>query len=165
MNIRTYALSALLVAAGLPMAAQAGNASAQLQVKLIIDGACNVSTNDVDFGTIASLAGGASTTGSVKLTCTNGMDYTIAIGPGAHGTVAARKMSDGSGVNEIGYNLHHTSASGDIWGNTTGSGISMVSDTGTGAQQEHTIFGVIPATSPSPANGSYSDNLSVTVTW
>jgi len=167
MNIRTYALSALLAAAVLPMAAQAGQSTAQLHVKLVINGSCNISITDVDFGTVPSIGAGLSTTGSINVNCTDQLGYNIGIGPGQNsgGDVSARKMSAG-GTDEVTYSLRHTSATGDIWGNSAsgGTGVSRVSDTGTGAAQEHKVYAAVdPQTTP--PNGTYEDTLTVTVSW
>jgi len=161
MNIRTYILPALLAGAALPMAAQAAQSTATLHVQLIIAGACNVTTEDVDFGTLPSISAGTSTTGKVKTNCTNGLSYTITLGPGGSGNQEARTMTVGS--ESISYSLRHTSSTGAIWGNGNGN-TQTVGGTGTGGEQEHVVYGVVgPQTTP--PNGTYVDNLIVTVTW
>ena len=67
-----------------------------------------------------------------------------------------------SGGATINYSLYNNSGRTTNWGNTIGT--DTVSSTGTGASQSFTVYGRVPAqTTPAPA--TYSDTITVTVTY
>ncbi len=94
--------------------------------------------------------------------CTNTTPYNIGLdaGTGSGATVTTRKLTNGAAT--INYSLYTTSGRTTVWGNTVGT--DTVAATGNGASQSYTIFGRVPAqTTPAPA--TYSDTITVTVTY
>lgn len=153
----------LLTGTALTSTARAGTASDSFQVTATVPDSCIVDANDLAFGNYNPLSGSVlngSTT--LNVTCTSGTGYNVGLnqgaGPGA--TVAARKMSNGG--NSLVYSLYQEASYSSVWGNSIGS--NTVSNTGTGAVQTLTVYGQIAASQSVPP-GSYSDTITVTVTF
>ncbi|MEI9429835.1 Csu type fimbrial protein [Mesorhizobium sp. Cs1299R1N3] len=123
---------------------------------------CAVSASSVNFGSVGVLASNTDATGSVTVRCTNTTPYTIGLsaGTGSGATVANRKMT--SGVKTVMYSLYSDSARTAIWGNTIGTDSSA--GTGTGLDQIYSVYARAPAQT-TPAPGTYSDTIVVTVTY
>ncbi|HYW91968.1 MAG TPA: spore coat U domain-containing protein [Gammaproteobacteria bacterium] len=129
--------------------------------------ACTVSTSGISFGTYNPLAStAATTTGSVTVSCsllTSLLSYQIALGPGS-GTVSQRTMH--AGASTLDYNVYTDATYSTIWGNTSTGLIGLITGTLSSVlgSQSHTVYGRIPAGQNVPP-GSYSDSLTVTVTY
>lgn len=133
---------------------------------------CLASTSSVAFGAYNPLSGSAtSSTGNVAVSCGGVLGllvpYDIALSAGGYGSYSARQM--GSGVNRLNYNLYTSGTHATVWGDGSGS-TQIVSGSVTilllgGTTQNRTVFGRIPAGQTSVAPGSYSDTVTVTVTY
>lgn len=120
---------------------------------------CSVSAVAVSFGSYNPFASQPlDGTGSVSVQCDASTSYTIALGPGS-GTFASRQMQ--SGANVLDYNLYTDAAYSSIWGDGS-SGTATVA--GSGTSGTYTVFGEIPALQNASV-GSYSDSITVTVTY
>lgn len=106
--------------------------------------------------------------GTVTVECNT--PYTIYIGDGQN------RVSPGSGNRQMAqgaarlpYQLFKDSGRTQIWDATGGTaaigGSGGVSDTGTGAAQNKTVFASIPAGTTLPAPGTYTDTVVITVTY
>ncbi|RYZ27815.1 MAG: spore coat U domain-containing protein, partial [Propionibacteriaceae bacterium] len=98
--------------------------------------------------------------GAVGVTCTPGVDYTIALGTGRGGSSdpTARVML--SGVNRLLYGLYSDVSRTQPWGSTVG---AVVTDTGVAGRVSVPVYGrVQPQDVPS---GSYADTVTVTITY
>ena len=76
------------------------------------------------------------------------------------GNINARRMVLGTGA--VGYQLYSNATRTTVWGNTAGS--NTVAGSGTGATQNYTVYGLVPAQT-TPAAGTYQDTITVTVTY
>lgn len=136
---------------------------------------CTVTATGVAFGSYNPFSfSDVSAAGNVHLRCTGILavgvvDYDIFLNKGVWGAgfPAARQMN--SGGNRLNYNLYTSSGYGTIWGDGTG-GTAIVSDSITipplGSNTvDHQVYGLIPARQTSTAVGSYSDTITVTVTY
>jgi spore coat protein U-like protein len=133
---------------------------------------CTVTTQTpIGFGNYNPFDSAAiDTTGTVNVTCTAliaGLlvNYTVALDAGLYGTFTTRKM--GNGGNRLNYNVYTDSARTTIWGNGTG-GTATNSGFCTivlgSCSQNFTGYGRLPALQ-NAAVGSYSDTITVTVTY
>jgi len=150
---------------GLTGTAHAGSVNTDLTVEATVTANCTVSTSALDFGDIDSMSATAVTgTGGVSVTCTNGTTWTAAAdaGDGASATFATRKMT--SGANTLNYSLYTTNSYGTVWGDGT-SGSATIGNTGSGSAQAVTVYGRIPGGQSGVPAGSYSDLVSVTITY
>ena len=124
---------------------------------------CTIVATNVNFGAAGLLSSAVSATGSVSTTCTNGDAYRISFNGGGTGNVAARAMSRQGGGGTATYQLYLDAAHNSPWGDGT-AGTAMYSNTGTGAAQTATIYGLVPAQA-TPAPGNYSDTITATVAF
>jgi spore coat protein U-like protein len=126
---------------------------------------CTVSASAIDFGQRSDLGSTVNANGTVTVNCTNALPYTLAMnsGRGAGASVLTRLMTRSGGADTIKYGLYSDPTYSTVWGDGTGG--SRVSGTGTGNSFSHTVYGRIPAQSPTPTAGTYSDTITVTVTY
>lgn len=148
----------------------AGHASAQTTatttfgVQIVISAECRInSATDLDFGSSGVIATAVDATSAITVQCTNGTPYDIGLneGLGTGATVDARLMT-GTGSETVTYSLYTDAGHTSVWGNTTGN--DTVAGTGNGSEQAYTVYGQVPA-QPTPAPGTYSDTITVTVTY
>lgn len=163
MKIKTIvAASALsLVSFG----ANAVTKTADLAVSATVIESCEVTTAAVAFGNYDASSGTAvDNTGSVDVICSSGTTYDIGlgVGTGTGATVSTRQMGDGA-TGVLNYSLYLDSGRLTNWDNTGGLGV--VSGTGTGSSQSHTVYGRIPADQAAAPSGAYSDTVVVTVSY
>ena len=97
----------------------------------------------------------------LHIQCTNTTPFTIGLDAGTTtgGAISQRLLTSGSAT--VNYNLYTSAAYATIWGMTGG---ALVSSTGTGADQTFTVYGRVPAQT-TPAPGTYTDTVTVTVTY
>ena len=155
------ALATAAVALLLPIAAQAGTASTTFNVTATVLATCGVSATNVAFGNYGS--GQVDATGTISVSCTNLAAYTVELdaGTGSGATIASRRMT-GPSNQTLAYTLYHDAARSLLWGTT--SGLQSVVGIGNGAAQALTVYGRIPS-AQYPGAGSYSDTITVTVTY
>lgn len=133
-----------------------------LSITASVQAACNVAAANLNFGSLSLLNSDTDTTSTISVQCTNGTPFNVGLnaGNGIGATVAARKMT--SGGNTIVYSLYQNGSRTTVWGNTVGT--NTASGTGTGSNQNLTVFGRVPAQiTPPPA--TYNDTIVVTVTY
>jgi spore coat protein U-like protein len=160
----TGALAAMAIFLPAAASAQSQVSTSQLKVTLAVQAECKLtSTTDLAFGTTGVIQTAVNATGTIGVQCTNTTPYNIGLnaGTGSGATVSARKMTSGSG-STITYDIYRDTARTQVWGDTVNS--NTLAGTGNGAVQTHTVYGRVPAQA-TPAPGSYSDTVTVTVTY
>jgi spore coat protein U-like protein len=132
--------------------------------------ACALATSPMVFGSYDVFSPASlDTSATVIVTCRRSggpqnISVTIAIGPGAHGSGATRKMKT-SGGDLLDYNLFRDAGRTAVWGQVAG--LDAVTQTlavpnNSSAQLSVTVFGRIPA-GQDVSKGSYADSVVVTV--
>ncbi|HEU4664846.1 MAG TPA: spore coat U domain-containing protein [Dokdonella sp.] len=122
---------------------------------------CSVTATPLDFGTVGLLLSNTLGTSTIGVQCSSGSAWNVGLDDGSNGTsITTRKMA--SGANLVGYQLYSNAARTTVWGNTVGS--NTVAGTGNGSVQNLTVYGSVPAQA-TPAAGTYSDTITVTVTY
>jgi spore coat protein U-like protein len=142
---------------------RAATSTTTMTVQMTITATCTInSASTLNFGTQGVLSANVDQTSTIQVTCTNTTPYNIGLnaGTGAGATVASRKMT--SGANTLTYTLYSNSTRTTVWGNTIGT--DTVAATGSGSTQNYTVYGRVPAQT-SPAPGTYTDTITVTVTY
>ncbi len=141
--------------------AWAGSQTSTFNVTTTVNANCLISTNTLDFGNYTGSQIDASTI--LGINCTNGTPYTIAlnVGTGSGASFANRILTSGSST--MMYNLYTDTTRSTVWGDSTSS-TQIINDTGTGTNQNHTVYGRLPGTQ-TPTNGTYSDTITVTVSY
>ena len=153
-----------LIAASLLLGASQG-ASA-----LCVLCSCSASVPTVAFGNYTpGVTGTVDITRTMDVSCGGvagfNLGYTVALSAGASNNFSTRAMTSGS--NTLSYNLFHDGTS-LIWGDGTG-GSSTVPGSMTliavgSVTNHHTVFARLYG-SQNVQPGSYSDTITVTVTW
>jgi spore coat protein U-like protein len=140
------------------------------QVQLQIVAQCVInSTSTLNFGNLGVLGGAGGTTNNdqsttIAVQCTNTTPYNMGLDTGTTtgGTTTTRLLLNSNTSETIQYKLYQDSGHSTNWGNTVGT--DTQSATGNGASQSYTVYGrVPPQTTPTP--GSYTDTITVTVTY
>jgi spore coat protein U-like protein len=164
-------IAALVAASLLPQtAAQAGTATGNLTVQMTITASCTVGGSTLTFPSTAgtSLTSTAVTGSSTfSVTCTNSSPYSIGMGQGLNYSSGNRMASSG---NYLPYGLYVNSTLTYPW--TTGASNSSCTTTndcylgtGSGSAQTITVYGQVPTTATAPVPGTYSDTVTMTVTY
>lgn len=96
--------------------------------------------------------------GALRINCQQNIPYRVLISGGHSGNVNNRQMVGPSSA-VLAYNLYTASDFLSVWNDSTG-----VSGVGNGQDQWLPVYARIPAQA-SPPPGSYSDTLTVTVSW
>ena len=127
--------------------ADAATANGTLGAQITITSTCAITGATLDFGSYVSTVTSATGSAVVKVNCTTGATYTMAIGAGANDVSGQKNMKFGT-TNLIPYSLTGFSGGG----------------TGTGVDQSVTINGsaTIPAGMPA---GVYNDTVALTVSY
>ncbi|WP_315762686.1 spore coat U domain-containing protein [Sphingomonas sp. Y38-1Y] len=162
-SIASFAIVAGFGAVMLPGEA-AAQQSTQFQVSMTIQAECRLtSASDLAFGNTGVIQTAITSTSTIGVQCTNTTPYNIGLnaGAGSGATVAARRMTSGAGAT-VTYELFRDPARSQIWGNTAGT--DTLAGIGNGAVQTLTVYGRVPAQT-TPAAGSYTDTVQVTVTY
>lgn len=145
------------------VASQAQTATATFDVQITIQSDCAItSTNNLDFGTQGVLDANVDATTTLQVQCTSGTPYDVGLDAGlaSGATVTTRQMT--SGANTIDYELFSDSTRTTNWGETVST--DTVTETGTGSAQTFTVYGRVPVQS-TPAAGTYTDTIGITVTF
>jgi spore coat protein U-like protein len=142
----------------------AATATGSLNVTGSITATCAVNASSLAFGAYnPTLNANSDVSGTVSVTCTNATPYNVGLnaGLGTGATVTARKMT--SGANTLNYAIFRDAAHTLNWGNTVGT--DTVTGTGNGAAQSITAYGRITSGQTTAAVGSYTDTVTITITY
>ena len=144
-----------------PALIASGPASSQFSVPVsaTVPTQCTVSATGLAFPTSSLLTSPVNTTATVTTTCNASVPVTVALDNGATGTgPTARQMKSGSNV--ITYGIYQDAAASIPWGSTSGSNTQSAAN----GSATLTAYGRIPMQT-SPAPGSYSDVVNVSITY
>ncbi len=120
-------------------------------------------TTDLDFGSVpATITGNLDQTSTIGMTCTGRTAWQVGLDNGLNASGNVRRMRLGSTGNYVTYELYRNSARTLRWGNTLNT--DTATGTGTGNPQALSVYGRVPAPQ-TPAAGSYSDTVTVTITY
>lgn len=123
---------------------------------------CHVSAaSDLDFGNASVLDVARDRTSTIQLQCPVGTVWRVALNDGIHAFGGNRRMT-GPGGGLIRYELYRDASRNQRWGNTVDTDTS--NGVGTGSTQSLTVYGRVPA-QETPAAGTYSDTVTVTLTF
>ena len=155
-------LLALVMLPWAGLLAQSQTAQTTFRVTARVNAVCEVTSNDLAFGTYNPKASSPHQVSSmVRATCTPGATYQVGLNEGTSpgATINQRKMVSGS--NTLNYQLYSDSARSAIWGNTPGTD-TVTPPPGTGLSQDLPVYGTIPP-AQSAAVGDYTDTITVRV--
>lgn len=150
----------------------ASTKTATISISANIVPACTAGTNvsgstsfgTLDFGTQYQLiqpvaVTGQTNSGAIAVQCAAGVVYKVVMNAGNSGNVSQRYMQGTVLTRYVLYNLYTDAAHTTIWDNLTG-----VSKTATGLAESLPVYGLVPVQT-TPATDSYTDAITVTVSW
>jgi len=153
------------------LVAMADSKTATIGVSATLVSACeagsssggSISFGSLNFGTLYFLStavsvAGQQNAGAIRVKCNNGTSYSVLLDGGQSGNTAARYLQSGAGQ-RVYYNLYTSAAHSTVWDNLTG-----VAQTANGADNWLPVYGMIPVQT-TPAVGSYTDTVQVTINW
>lgn len=131
------------------------------------DGSQTTDFGTLNFGTLSSLYSNvdvASTAGagSIIVTCTPGTAISIALDYGVNGGSATQRYMSNGNSSTLAYQLYQDANRANVWGSST-LALSVASFPST--TQTYTVYGRLFATNGFPAVGSYTDTVTVTLTY
>ena len=159
-------IKCLFVAAALACSsgAIAGTVGTTMPVTATAVDSCAVTAQPLVFGTLNQVSGGATTSqADVTVVCTPGVCYQVGLDMGANAAGGTRNMRAAGGTGAVPYGLFRDSTRTTAWGNTVGS--DTVSGTAAAAPGIHTVYGRVPAGASLVGAGTYTDTVTVTVTF
>ena len=136
-----------------------------MPVSVNVLNSCTVAATPMAFGSPTAIGGSnIDTTSTVTLQCTNGAAYDVALDLGLNAVTGQRYMENAAGTVSVPYDVYRDVGRTSGWGNTSGTdtvaGIAPVS-----GAVSLTAYGRIPASASSVVAGSYTDTVTVTVTF
>ncbi|MDM0117587.1 spore coat U domain-containing protein [Variovorax sp. J22R133] len=162
---------AFLTLLALGLAAASGNALAA--------GACSVSSSGLAFGGYQPVTSAgklnsvaATSTATVSVVCTaigtNG-SYTVSLGPGTYGPgdrIGVRYLNNAThGGEPMAFNVFTEATYGSVWGDGIRGGVLTGSIPSGNSSQTHTVYGRVPAGQTTLKAGSFSDSMTMTITY
>jgi spore coat protein U-like protein len=160
-------LTAAAVAAGVAHAAT--TTTTTFAVTATVQSTCSATAPALAFPAYTPGGGAQIGNTTISVKCTKNTPFSVALNPGSTtgDTFAQRVMA--SGANTLQYNLYTTAALATIFGDGAGGATQTVNGTGLGVATANSVqvFGQIPdnATNQAAVAGSYSDTITVTVTY
>nr|WP_295106619.1 spore coat U domain-containing protein [uncultured Caulobacter sp.] len=149
----------IAAAALCPVVALAQTSTAQFSIRAQVVGDCQVSAQDLNFGTYASDAASTANT-TVTLRCTPGSAATVSLDGGGSSNPQARRMSGPANLN---YQIYRDAALQDPI-NTAGSAWQLSSQENTGQAVTYPVYGQVPSGQTVPT-GNYTDVVRITVQY
>lgn len=135
--------------------AQAQTTTTTFNVTANVASSCTVSASDLVFGAYtATAAAPLDQQSTISVTCTNGENYGIDVGA----TPMTRQMAGPSG-STLNYGMY----SDNTYAAAFGFGSTAL--TGSGAAQNYTVFGRVPAGQYAARSGVHTASVTVTVTY
>ena len=151
------------VLAGLLGCATGPTVPVAFQVKANIINDCTIGVGNMAFPNANLLSGALRSQSILSMTCSKSTAYRVSFSSGTNGaSMTARQMKNTSTPELVTYQLSNT-LDGASLGDGTG-GTTTISDTGNGALQSRTIYGLVPSQS-TPSPGDYKDTVTATVAF
>lgn len=165
-TMRKIAFGFAAVAAVVASPALAATATNTMPVSVDVINSCTVAATPMAFGAPTAIGGtNIDTTATITLNCTNGATYDVALDNGLNAASGQRYMSNGAATPvKIPYNVYRDSGRTLAWGATTGTNTSA-GTAGVSGLVTLTAYGRIPSSATSVGAGSYTDTVTVTVTF
>ncbi len=133
-------------------------------VQAQISADCTIAATNLNFGTLGLLAANADSTSTLTATCTNTTPYSLAMDKGTvAGSTTTGRLLGGTGAATLPFALYRDSGRTQNWGETVGT--DTASGTGNGLAQTITVYGRVPIQASTPAPGTYTSTITVTVTF
>lgn len=157
-----FAAAAAVTSVSAPAFAAADTDTLQITANVVNN--CVVTASPMAFGTLANLGtANIDTSATVSLACTPDAAYDVSMDLGLNASGSQRRLVNGADAAQlIPYGLYTDANRTNAWGNAVGSTVAGTAVNGTATL---TAYGRIPSTAAAVTAGSYSDTVTVTVTF
>jgi spore coat protein U-like protein len=168
-GIRTAAV--LLASASFGVASMASaqtTDSNNITIAAAVVPVCHVGVGSLDFTNVdVTLNQNKDITGTVNVKCTVDTTYklTADAGTGTGATTATRVLTGATPANTLNYTLYTDSAHTNVWGNDATVTAETIGGTGTGVDVAKSFYGRVFSGQTGAKVDTYSDTISVTVTY
>ena len=164
-------ISAIAISTAVLTLTAYADATGNLAVSASVSASCNISTTDLSFGTYDGIVAHASQdlteTATMSATCTTGSIAVITMGAGHHGHYLppSRHMKNEESNSYLKYEIYADADRTFVWSWDRFRMSSVASVTGTGADQEMTVYGKVFKNQKDAAAGSYTDTVTIGVNY
>ena len=142
----------------------------------VMAGSCAVSSSGMAFGSYQPLtfagkvtSANVTSVAAVSVVCTGivtGGSYSIALGPSTSvNSTNPRYLTNINGGANMVFNIYTEASYTTIWGDGTSGSLVSGSIPSADSNQSHTVYGKIPAGQSTLKAGSFSDSLTITLTY
>lgn len=143
---------------------ETGSGTTILTVTMIVTKDCRLTAPPVSFGSAPLVSKFTPVTQAVQIACTKGASYAVSFTAGAAGTARPwRTMSDGAG-NVLRYNIYRADGT-TVWDESNPLPVATLGTGATTPDQATAYVAKIDTTQATPPAGSYTDTISVLVTF
>lgn len=161
-DIAVGLLATLLI--NCPIAAPFQTLSIPLTVQTTVQKNCTINAGNLAFPAQGLLNHVVTANAMITVRCTNNNAFSVALNGGSvANNVAARKMKHATAADTVSYQLYKDDGYATIWGDGLTGGTPL-SSTGTGANQQFTVYGRVPVQA-TPRPGNYTDTVTATITF
>ena len=164
--MRNFAFGFAAIAAVVATPALAPTTTNTMPVSVNVINSCTVAATPMSFGAPTTIgSANIDTTSTISLVCTNGATYDVALDQGLNASSGQRFMSNGAATPvKVPYNVFSDAVRSAAWGSTTGTN-TVAGSAGISGLVVLTAYGRIPSSATSVGAGSYTDTVTVTVTF
>ncbi len=159
-----WSMCRLVNLAGICILSETGTGIAVIDVTITVAADCRIAAPPLDFGSASLVGQFVEVSQSVMVACTKGSSYAVSMTSGGNGSARPWRSMRGPGGNVLRYNLYRSDGS-TIWdesnplvGAAPGNGSAV-------ANQAFTYRARVDTNQPTPPAGSYSDTVSVVVSF
>lgn len=153
----SLAIGAVLV--GSMQSASAATNANTLTVTSSIPATCTIAAAAISFGVYTGAQ--IFQSGTISVQCPNSTPYNITMDSGLNGSTFGASYSMAFGTNKLGYSISNVALPSITSTWPTAPGVAGV---GSGAMQNITVYGMLPAGQTGPV-GNYSDTITMTITF
>jgi len=164
-KILTATLAAGVMAAGV---AQSATTTTTFAVTATVLSTCSATAAPLAFPNYTPGGGALTGNSTISVKCTKNTPYTVALNAGTTTGGAFTQRLMASGANTLQYNLYTTAAFATVFGDGTGTtGTNAGTGAGVATANTVTVYGQLldSATNQAAVPGSYSDTITVTVSY
>ena len=164
--MHNFAFGFAAIAAVVATPALAATTTNTMPVSVNVINSCTVAATPMSFGAPTTIgSANIDTTSTISLVCTNGATYDVALDQGLNASSGQRFMSNGAATPvKVPYNVFSDAVRSAAWGSTTGTN-TVAGSAGVSGLVVLTAYGRIPSSATSVGAGSYTDTVTVTVTF
>lgn len=149
---------------GICILGESGTGTATIPVTIVVAKDCQISAPAVAFGTASLVSQFAEVTQSVLVDCTKGANYNLGFTSGSSPNARPWRTMKSAGGGVLQYNIYRTDGT-TIWDESNPLPSALPGTGGTTPNQPFAYKARVNASQATPAAGTYSDTVSVVVSF